>query len=115
MKERVDVREWMEFQWPYLMAFLGGAGRVSALAEQTGAFTRARKIESPEVLLRLILMWAVAERSLMDTAATAAEVGWADVSDVALVKRLAKAADWFGALVSDLLVTTEPTCFKALA
>jgi hypothetical protein len=108
MKERVDVREWMEFQWPYLMAFLGGAGRVSALAEQTGAFTRARKIESPEVLLRLILMWAVAERSLMDTAATAAEVGWADVSDVALVKRFAKAADWLGALVSDLLVTTEP-------
>ena len=62
MMERVDVREWVEFQWPYLMAFVGGAGRVNALAEQTGAFTRARKIESPEVLLRLILMWAVAER-----------------------------------------------------
>jgi hypothetical protein len=75
MTERVDVREWVEFQWPYLMAFVGGAARVNALAEQTGAFTRARKIASPEVLLRLILMWAVAERSLMDTAAIAAEAG----------------------------------------
>ena len=102
------MREWVEFQWPYLMAFLGGASRVRALAEQTGAFTRARKIESPEVLLRLILMWAVAERSLMETAAAAAEAGWADVSDVALVKRFAKSADWLGALVSDQLVSSEP-------
>jgi hypothetical protein len=57
MKERVDVREWVEFQWPYLIAFLGGAARVQAAAEQTGAFTRSRKIENAEVLLRLILMW----------------------------------------------------------
>lgn len=113
MKERVDVREWVEFQWPYLMAFLGGAARVNALAEQTGAFTRARKIESPEVLLRLILIWAVAERSLMDTAAIAAEAGLADVSDVALVKRFGKAGDWLAALVSDLLVEAQPPLPKA--
>jgi len=104
MKERVDVREWIEFQWPYLMAFLGGAARIDELALETAAFTRARKIESPEVLLRLILMWAAAERSLMDTAALAAEAGLADVSDVALVKRFAKAGDWIGALLSELLV-----------
>jgi IS4 transposase len=108
MMERVDVREWVEFQWPYLMAFMGGARKVNALAVQTGAFTRARKIESPEVLLRLILMWAVAERSLMDTAAIAAEAGLADVSDVALVKRFAKAGDWLAALTSDLLVDAQP-------
>jgi hypothetical protein len=90
------------------MAFLGGSARVRALAEQTGAFVRARKIENPEVLLRLVLMWAVAERSLMDTAAIAAEAGLADVSDVALVKRFAKAADWLAALVSELLVDAPP-------
>jgi hypothetical protein len=106
--ERVDVREWVEFQWPYLMAFVGGVAKVNTLAEQTGAFTRARKIGSPEVLLRLILMWAVAERSLMDTAAMAAEAGLADVSDVALVKRFAKAGDWLAALTSDLLVDAQP-------
>lgn len=105
--ERVDVPEWVEFQWPYLMAFLGGVTRVNALAEQTGAFTRVRKIESAEVLLRLILIWAVAERSLMDTAAIAAEAGLADVSDVALVKRFAKAGDWLAALASELLVDAK--------
>lgn len=109
MMERVDVREWVEFQWPYLMAFLGGVAKVNALAEDTGAFTRARKIDSPEVLLRLILMWAVAERSLMDTAALAAEAGLADVSDVALVKRFAKAGDWLAALASELLVDAQPS------
>ena len=109
MMERVDVREWVEFQWPYLMAFVGGARRVQTLAEQTGAFTRPRKIENAEVLLRLILMWAVAERSLIDTAAIAAEAGLADVSDAALVKRFAKAGDWLAALVSDLLINPEPS------
>jgi IS4 transposase len=109
MKERVDVREWIEFQWRYLMAFLGGTARINALAQETEAFTRARKIDSPEVLLRLIFMWAVAERSLMDTAALAAEAGLADVSDVALVKRFAKAGDWMGALLSELLVDRHYT------
>lgn len=112
--ERADVREWVEFQWPYLMAFLGGVTRVTALAEETGAFTRARKIDSPEVLLRLILMWAVAERSLMDTAAFAAEAGLADVSDVALVKRFAKAGDWLAALASDLLVDAQAPLRQAV-
>src|SRR5690242_5643016 len=114
MMERVDVREWVEFQWPYLMSYVGGAVRVNALAEQTGAFTRARKIENPEVLLRLILMWAVAERSLMETAAIAAEAGLADVSDVALVKRFAKAGDWLAALTSDLLVDAQPPLPEAV-
>lgn len=109
MKERVDVREWIEFQWPYMVRFLGGEARVSELARETGAFERARKIESPEVLLRLILMWAVAERSIMDTAMLAAEAGLADVSDVALVKRFAKSGDWIAALLSDLLIEAAPT------
>lgn len=104
MLERVDVREWIEFQWPYLMTFLGGTARVSELARETGAFERARKIETPEVLLRLILMWAVAERSIMDTAAIAADTGLADVSDVALVKRFAKSGDWIAALLGELLL-----------
>jgi hypothetical protein len=109
MLERVDVREWIEFQWPYLMAFLGGEARVSRLARETKAFERPRKIETPEVLLRLILMWAVAERSLMDTAAIAADAGLVDVSDVALVKRFAKSGDWVAALLSDLLIDAAVT------
>ncbi|MGZ8710461.1 MAG: hypothetical protein ACXW28_09560, partial [Thermoanaerobaculia bacterium] len=69
MKERVDVAEWIEFQWPYLVAFVGGRERVQELAYATGAFSRPRKIVDPEVLLRLLMMWTVGEQSLMDTAA----------------------------------------------
>jgi len=108
MKERADVGEWIEFQWPYLMSFLGGVARVDALAREKGAFERGRKISRPEVLLQLILMWAVAERSLVDTAMIAADAGLADVSDAALVKRFAKAGPWLAALLSELLVDTAP-------
>ena len=108
------MREWVEFQWPYLMTFLGGVARVEALAKETGAFTRARKIDSAEVLLRLILLWAVAERSLIDTAAIAAEAGLTDVSDVALVKRFAKAGDWIATLTSGLLVDAQAPLPKAV-
>jgi len=90
MRRRVDVRECVEFQWSYMMAFMGGTRRVNKLAYETGAFTRARKIESPDVLLRMIFMWAIGERSVMDTAALAAEAGLADVSDVALISESPK-------------------------
>lgn len=104
MKERADVLGWIEFQWAYLMAFLGGSARVNELAYATGAFSRARKIVEPEVLLRLLLMWTVGERSLMDTAALAAETELVDVSDAALIKRFHKCGDWLGALLGEVLL-----------
>src|SRR5437870_4691833 len=103
MNQRVDAREWIQYQWDYLLAFLGGEVRVTGLAYETGAFTRRRKIESPADLLRLILTWAVAERSLLETAALAAEAGLADVSDVALLGRFVRAEEWLGAILGDLL------------
>jgi len=107
MKERVDAREWIEFQWPYLMSYLGGAKRVHELAYATEAFARARKITDPEMLLQLLLMWTVGEQSLMSTAALAAEGGLADVSDAALIKRFQKCGDWLGALLGEVLIDTR--------
>jgi len=103
MEQRVDVGEWVEFQWPYLMSFLGGPENVSKLAYETGAFVRPRKIDNPEDLLRLLLLRCAGGRSLQDTAAIAAESGLADVSDAALLKRFAKATEWLGALVGEVL------------
>ena len=108
MELRVDEREWIQFQWQYLVAFLGGEKRVSDLAYQTGAFTRRREIESPVQMLQLLFTWAVAERSLQETAALAAEAEMADVSDVALMKRFMKAGDWLGSLLADMLVRMAP-------
>jgi len=103
MNRRVDEREGIQYQWDYLLAFLGGEQRVTSLAYENGAFHRRRKIESPTDLLRLILTWAVAERSLAETAALAAETGLADVSDVALLKRFSRAESWLGAILCYLL------------
>ena len=107
MKERVDVREWIEFQWDYLVTFVGGKARVNDLAYANGAFSRSRKIADPEMLLQLLLMWTVAEQSLMDTAALAAEEGLADVSDAALIKRFHKCGDWLGALLGEVLIDRQ--------
>jgi hypothetical protein len=103
MLERVDVRGWLEFQFPYMVSFLGGAEQVAAKAIETGAFVRPREIRSAEDLLRLILMWSAAEQSYCNVAALAAEMGIADVSDVALVRRFSKAGDWLGALLGEVL------------
>jgi hypothetical protein len=85
------------------MSWLGGEGRVSELAYETGAFTRRREIDSPTKLLQLVLTWAVAERSLRETAAMAAEAGVADVSDVALMKRFVRTGDWLGGLLASVI------------
>jgi hypothetical protein len=107
MNQRVDEREWIQYQWDYLVALLGGEERLTRLAYETGAFTRRRKVESPVDLLRLILTWAVAERSLQETAAMAAETGLADVSDVALLGRFRRAEEWLGAILGDRLAAHD--------
>ena len=109
MELRVEEREWIQFQWQYMLAFLGGEQRVSELAYTTGAFVRRREIESPAEMLQLLFTWAVAERSLRETAALSAEAGMADVSDVALLKRFRRAGDWLGALLAEVLGGEQPT------
>jgi hypothetical protein len=103
MMERVDGRELVEFQFAYLLTFLGGREHVEQLARETGAFTRCREIESAADLLQLILIWSAGGQSFNNVAALAAEAGLADVSDVALVKRFAKTERWLAALLGELL------------
>lgn len=114
MELRVEEREWVQFQWPYMLRFLGGEQRVTELAYSTGAFFRSREVESPSELLQLLMTWAVAERSLRETAALSAEAGMADVSDVALLKRFKKAGDWLGELLAGVLGGDQPTASELL-
>ena len=103
MNRRVDEREWIQYQWAYLVALLGGVARINELANETGAFIRRRKVDSPTDLLRLIFTWAVAERSLQETAALAAESELADLSAPALLRRFLHAEKWLGTILGDLL------------
>lgn len=103
MERRVDEREWVQYQWPYLVALLGGEAKVNELAYRTGAFVRKREVQSPADLLQMLMIWAVAERSLRETVALASEAGLAELSDVALIKRLKRAGLWIGGLLAEML------------
>jgi hypothetical protein len=109
MNRRVDEREWIQYQWDYLVALLGGQTRIEHLAYETGAFTRRRKVGSASDLLRLIFTWAVAERSLQETAAISAESELADLTAPALLGRFSRAEEWLGAILGDLLTRRNAT------
>lgn len=104
MKPRVDEREWVQYQWPYVVALLGGEEKVNELAYRTGAFVRKREVHAPTDLLQMLMIWAVAERSLRETVALASEAGLAELSDVALLKRLKRAGPWLGSLLGEMLM-----------
>lgn len=103
MEPWVDEGEGVQYQWPYLVAQLGGEARVNELAYSTGAFVRKREVHSPVDLLQMLMIWAVAERSLRETVALASEAGLAELSDVALLKRLKRAGPWIGGLLGEML------------
>lgn len=109
MEPRVDEREWVQYQWPYLVALLGGEAKVNDLAYRTGAFVRKREVHSPTDLLQMLMMWAVGERSLRETVAMASEAGLAELSDVALLKRLKRAVPWIGGLLGEMLTERRGT------
>jgi hypothetical protein len=85
-----------------MMASLFPAGW-QEMALQSGAFERLREFSSPEVLLRTLLLHVGRGYSLRETAVRAKLAHWADVSDVALLKRLRKSEDWLRSLCVELL------------
>lgn len=66
-----------------------------AKATELGALVRKRKIETPDILLRLLLIHLADGKSLRTTAAYAHEVNLCDINDVALLHRLKASAEWF--------------------
>ena len=71
-------------------------------ARQCGALRRCRNVDNAETLLRLILLHVAGGLSLRQTAARAHQLGWAELSDVALLKRLRASANWLDYLCSAL-------------
>jgi hypothetical protein len=66
------------------------------------ALQRAREVSSPEVLLRLILLHVATGLSLRQTSVRARMLGLANISDVALLKRLRAAEPWLRGLCQEL-------------
>ncbi len=72
-------------------------------ARRHGFFQRARGLQDAERWLRLILMHVSGGQSLEQTAVRARELGLAEVSGVALFKRLRRAQAWLADLTNWLL------------
>lgn len=98
--------------WASVVAQLGGAKRLDAMARETKAFVRPRQISNAVDLLRLVLAYCLGGRGLRATAAWAASVGLVDVSNVAVLYRLRRCGDWLAALIGQALTAGAPTASR---
>lgn len=87
---------------------MGGAA-LDGSARRFGAFTRPRGVRDASGVLRLCLMYGPGGLSLRALAATAAQLGIADMSDVAVMNRIRGAADWLEALCGEQLARNRST------
>ena len=88
----------VEQDWPFLLSLLPADWE--ALAFSTGAFQRKRRIADPATLLRVIFAYAFCGLSLRLTAFWAETKGFAEFSQVAVLKRLRRARPWLAQLVA---------------
>jgi len=90
----------LEEEWEFLADFLPQDWREQA--RTTGALRRARAVESADCLLKLILMHTATGLSLRQTVVRAREQSLADISDVALLKRLRASEPWLRWLTAQM-------------
>ena len=90
----------LDEEWEFLTDFLPPDWREQA--RRTGALRRARGIADADRLLQLILMHTATGLSLRQTVVRAREQSIADISDVALLKRLRSSESWLRSLTSHL-------------
>src|ERR1700681_1213640 len=73
------------------------------MAWQSGAVERLRRFSSSEMLLRTLMLHVARGYSLRETVVRAKLANWADISDVALLKRLRNSEEWLRLLCTELL------------
>ena len=108
----------MNEDWELLVSFL--PKNWEQLARETGALWKLRKDKSPAKLLRMLLLHFGCGHSLRETVVRARRAQLADLSDVALLKRLRKSRQWLHALCVELfqeqgLAATEADGFQVRA
>lgn len=86
--------------WDILQRFLPNSWR--AKASELGALVRRRKIDSADILLRVLLVHLADGKSLRSTAAYAREANLCDINDAALLHRLRVAEEWLRWMACEL-------------
>jgi hypothetical protein len=103
----------IEGDWDVVVQMLPAQWQAKAV--ELGAVRRLRGFDSVESLLRVLLIHLADGCSLRETAARAAAGGLAEVSDVALLKRLRGCADWFEWMAREMAAEmTTPLAMQAL-
>jgi len=92
-------------EWDLIRAWL--PPDLNTLARQCNFFQRARGLTDGELWLRLILMHVAGGLSLEQTTVRAKELGLAEISAVALFKRLRRAEAWLRSLCRHLLAEQQ--------
>lgn len=103
----------LDEEWEFLTDFLPSGWREQA--RSTGALRRARGVVSADSLLQLILMHTATGLSLRQTVVRAREQSLADISDVALLKRLRSSEPWLRQLTSQMTEMGDVALVKRLA
>jgi len=89
--------------WDGYVSALGDVIDLEESAREAGAFQRSRKIADAQSLLRLAMLYGPCGLSLHSTSAWAASAGTAELSDVGVLKRLRRSADWLEMICHKLL------------
>lgn len=92
-------------EWPVLKRFLPEGWDEKAF--KLGALKRKRKISTPDVLLRVMLIHLADGKSLRTTAAYALQAGICSVNDVSLLHRLKACSEWFRWMAMELMEQTH--------
>lgn len=103
----------LDEEWEFLTDFLPKDWREQA--RTTGALQRARGIANADCLLQLILMHTATGLSLRQTVVRAREQSIADISDVALLKRLRSSEAWLRSLTSHLTEINQAEIVQKLS
>lgn len=115
MMQTASTEKALDEQWLVLRQFLPPGWEDQA--RRSGALHRARGVPGAEALLRVLLIHLAAGHSLVETAVRARRAGLAQLSAVALFKRLQGAEEWLRWLAAEergLLVQGVPTCTRRL-
>lgn len=113
----MQIASLLSSHWQSLLSALPASLDLTALARSKRAIVRSRRVSDGETLLRLALWYGPCGLSLRSAAALAAGTETASLSDVALFKRLAGAADWLEAVVAAVLAerqTEHVACARPL-
>lgn len=96
MNDFVDINNWETLTQFFPLGW-------EEKAKELGALTRKRKFKSVSDLLRVLLIHLATNSSLVETVTKSKYGKLADVSDVAILKRLKTSASWFNWMSNQLL------------